>query len=65
MPAKAGIQSSQSGSDGKAWIPAFAGMTVNSSYRFIYLQTIALGIKPGRIAALPCVKSIPLSDEPH
>ncbi len=41
MSAKAGIQSLQSGSDGKAWIPAFAGMTVNSSYRFISLQMIA------------------------
>ncbi|KAA0573190.1 hypothetical protein FZ029_21245 [Azospirillum sp. Sh1] len=27
IPAKAGIQSSQGDSDGKAWIPAFAGMT--------------------------------------
>jgi hypothetical protein len=42
IPAKAGIQSSQSASDRKAWIPAFAGMTENPLYGFIALHPIAL-----------------------
>ncbi len=38
IPAKAGIQSSQSGPSDKAWIPAFAGMT----NKILYVQPFAL-----------------------